>query len=251
MKNAIGYIRVITDEPSGKNKFGLETQKEQIIDYCIKNNYNIVKWFNDEDESSAKEHFGFDEILYGEIINPPYEAVIVAKSNCVARDIKLYYYYKLLLQKKNIELYSVTEDFGQMSAFVDILEDFTTLVAQMERDNINKRTTAGRAVKAARGGYSGGRPPYGYTPQNGKLVIVPKEAEIVRYVISAKDSGVTYQAICDKLNSEGKTNRSGTKFSISTIQVIVENKKLYQGMYRYGKSGEWVKGQQEPILNEV
>ena len=82
------------------------------------------------------------------------------------------------------------------------------------------------------------------------MTIVPEEAEVVRYVISAKESGETYQNICDKLNAEGKTNRSGTKFSISTLQVIIENKPMYQGMYRYGKGSEWIKGQHEPILKD-
>ena len=160
----------------------------------------------------------------------------------------MYYYYKMLLTKKNVKLVSIAEDFGQFGVFANMLEAFTLCVAEMERDNITKRTSSGRKIKAARGGYSGGRPPYGYRPQNGTLVIVPDEAEIVKYVINAKHQGDTYQMICDNLNGDGKTNRSGTKFSISTLQVIIENTPLYCGMYRYGKTGEWVKGEHEPIL---
>ena len=87
-----------------------------------------------------------------------------------------------------------------------------------------------------------------YIIENGKLVIVPEEAEVVRYVIGAKDAGETSQHICDTLNAQGKTNRSGTKFSISTLQVIIDNKPLYEGRYRYGKDSEWIHGEHEPIL---
>ncbi len=62
------------------------------------------------------------------------------------------------------------------------------------------------------------------------------------------DEGQTYKAVVEHLNAEGKTNRSGTNFSISTVQTIYENKKVYQGYYRYGKNAEWVKGVHEPIL---
>lgn len=248
MKNVVAYIRVSTDGQCGDDKFGLDVQKKTILDYCETNDYHIAQWFVDEGESGAKERPGFDEIVYGEVANPPFEAVVVAKSDRVARDINIYYYYKMLLTKKNIKLISIAEDFGQFGVFANMLEAFTLCVAEMERENINKRTSGGRKVKAAQGGYSGGRPPYGYTPRNGKLVIVPEEAEVVRYVIEAKDSGRTYLSICDDLNTQGKTNRSGTKFSISTLQVIVDNKPLYQGMYRYGKDAEWVKGVHEPIL---
>ena len=40
---------------------------------------------------------------------------------------------------------------------------------------------------------------------------------------------MTCQTICDSLNDEGKPNRSGMKFGISTLQVIIDNKLLYQG----------------------
>nr|DAE12266.1 MAG TPA: integrase [Siphoviridae sp. ctMgg26] len=250
MKNVVAYIRVSTDGQLGEDKFGLDAQRKQIIEYCAKNDMNILKWYSDEGESGAKYRPGFDAIVYGEVNNPPYEAVVVAKSDRVARDINIYFYYQGALLRKNIELISICEDFGQFGVFANMLKAFTLTCAEMERDNINKRTSGGRKIKAARGGYSGGRPPYGYAPQNGKLVIVPEEAEVVRFVIQSKEKGMTYQMICDSLNDAGKTNRSGTKFSISTLQVIIENKPLYQGMYRYGKGSEWVKGVHEPILSE-
>ena len=81
-----------------------------------------------------------------------------------------------------------------------------------------------------------------------KQILRDNQQEVVRYVINAKDEGATFQKICDALNKEGKTNRSGTKFSISTLQVIIDNKPLYQGMYRYGKDSEWVQGEHEAIL---
>ena len=248
--NVVAYVRVSTDGQLGEDKFGLDAQREQIIEYCAKNDMNILKWYSDEGESGAKCRPGFDEIVYGDVTNPPYEAVVVAKSDRVARDINVYFYYQGALLRKNIKLISICEDFGQFGVFANMLKAFTLTCAEMERDNINKRTSGGRKIKAARGGYSGGRPPYGYTPQKGKLVIVPEEAEVVRFVIQSKEKGMTYQMICDSLNNAGKTNRSGTKFSISTLQVIIENKPLYQGMYRYGKGSEWVKGVHEPILKK-
>ena len=249
MKNVIGYIRVSTDGQVGEDKFGLEAQRQQIEEYCKRNELNIIKWYSDEGESGAKYRPGFDEIVYGDVENPPYEAVVVAKSDRVARDINVYFYYQGALLRKGIELISITEDFGQFGVFANMLKAFTLTCAEMERDNITKRTSAGRYVKSAQGGYSGGRPPFGYKAEDRKLAIEPDEADIVRTVFRMKDDEKkTYKAVCDYLNAMGKTNRSGTKFSISTIQVIYENKNMYKGFYRYGKNEEWVKGQHEPIL---
>ena len=249
MKNVVAYVRVSTNNQCKEDKFGLEAQREQIIEYCEKNGLNIVRWYSDEGKSGAKERPGFNEIVYGDVTNPPFEAVVAAKSDRVARDFELYYYYKYALRRKKIELISVTEDFGAMGAFSGIMEKFTAMAAELERDNIQKRTSAGRKIKSSLGGYSGGRAPYGYKVENHSLIINQDEAITVRIIFRMKDTEKkTYKEIVNFLNDLGKTNRSGTKFSISTVQTIYENKKVYQGMYKYGKDANWVKGVHEPIL---
>lgn len=242
------YIRVSTDGQTGEDKFGLDVQKEQICDYCRRNDHEIIAWFSDEGESGAKERPGFDEIVYGDVSNPPYEAVIVAKSDRVARDINIYYYYKMMLKKKDISLISIAEDFGQFGVFANMLEAFTLCVAEMERDNITKRTSSGRKAKASSGGYSGGRAPMGYMVRDKKLVINPEEAEVVRFIFEHKFAGDTMLGTMNALNAAGYKTRNGKEFLISTVQSIWNNERTYRGEYRYGKDGEWVQGQHEPIL---
>lgn len=250
--NVVAYTRVSTEGQVGEDRYGLEAQRRDILAYCEAHDMTVVRWFTDEGESGAKLRPGFDEIVYGDSVNnPPYEAVVVAKSDRVARDINIYYYYKLLLMKKDLKLISVAEDFGQMGVFSTMLEAFTLCCAQMERENITKRTSAGRKVKAAQGGYSGGRAPMGYRVENGALVIEPREARIVRLVFELRDNGASMQGIVDWLNENGYQTRAGKGFVISTVQSILGNRKTYEGYYRYGKNGEWVRGQQTAILEEV
>ena len=251
MKNVVAYIRVSTDNQCGEDKFGLEAQREAIIDYCKRNDMNILKWYADEGESGAKLRPGFDSIVYSQDVgNPPYEAVVVAKSDRVARDINIYYYYKMMLRKKDMNLISVAEDFGQMGVFASMLEAFTLCCAEMERKNITARTSGGREVKASQGGYSGGRSPYGYTALNHQLVIIPEQAEVVRVIFKLKDRGCKFREICEELNRRGYKTRSGTEWLPSSLQVILNNRKTYEGYYKYGSKQEWVKGQHEPILRD-
>ena len=246
--NVVAYIRVSTDGQCGEDKFGLDNQRSIINEYCEKNNMTIQRWFTDEGESGAKTRPGFDEIVYGDVTNPPYEAVIVAKSDRVARDINIYFYYKMLLRKKNIRLISIAEDFGQFGVFANMLEAFTLCVAEMERENINKRTAGGRKIKASLGGYSGGTAPMGYKVANKCLVIDPREAEIVRLIFERREAGKSMRAIADELNERGYKTRGGGNFPVSTIQGILNNERTYRGEYKYGSNGEWVRGQHEPIL---
>lgn len=249
MKNVIAYVRVSTDQQCGDDRFGLDAQREMISVYCRKNSMNVVQWVTDEGESGAKDNRpGFDRILYGDITNPPYEAVVVAKTDRVSRDIEMYFHYSYVLRLKNIELISVQEDFGENKIFASILRSFIIASAQAERDAITKRTSGGRAVKSAKGGYSGGRSPMGYKVFGGQLVINEEEAPLVRRIFELREQGKSMQAISDQVNSEGFKGRKGGKVTNSTICSIINNRKTYEGWYRYGKNGEWVKGQHEPIL---
>lgn len=248
MKTAIGYLRVSTDGQA-ENGFGLDSQKEQITSFAAAHDYQITSWLRDEGVSGASDDRpAFNEIIYGEVSNPPVEAVIVAKSDRVARDINLYFYYKYMLTKKCIRLVSVSEDFGQLGMFASVLEAFTATMAQMERDNITRRTSSGRNQKAKTGGYSGGRVPYGYKVVDGKLEIEPREADAVRMMFKLREKGWSYRKISDHLESEGFRTRINTPFTYGGVQGIVKNRMTYEGKYKYGDMENWIDGLHEPIL---
>lgn len=249
MRLGVGYIRVSTEAQCGDDRFGIESQKHAILTYSEKNDIKIVEWFIERGVSGAKDNRPeFTKILNGEIKNPPIEVVVVAKNDRVARDIQLYYVYKYMLGQKNLELISVSEDFGQFGMFAPVLEAFLASMAQVERELITSRTSGGRAQKASKGGYSGGRPAYGYQAVNGELAIVEDEAEVVRMIFRLRDEGMTYEAIANALNEQGILTRKGNQWKFGTVRTVLENEPLYRGMYKYGDVGEWVPAIHEPIL---
>lgn len=253
MKQAVAYMRVSTNAQAGEEAFGLDAQKEQIIEYCKANDITIVDWFIDEGVSGADEcKPGLDSIIAGAATNPPVEMVITAKNDRISRKVEYYYAYKIKLQGVGIKIVSVAEDFGRESMFTPILEALTAAIAEVERNTIMARTSGGRKAKASKGGYSGGRTPYGYVADKNirGMVIVPEQADVVRMIFAMKKSGSTYQQIVDELNKNGCVNKSGGKWAISSVQVILGNENTYRGMYKYGKNGEWVQGVHEPILTE-
>ena len=248
MKHAIGYVRVSTEDQD-ENGLGKQAQIERITKYAEKNGYLILDWKIDGGVSGASEDRPeFNEIVYGEVANPPVEAVLVAASDRVSRDINIYFGYRWLLSKKDIELVSAEMDFGQFGIFSSVIETFVSTMGQMERDSIQMRTSGGRAQKAKRGGYAGGSTPLGYRPQDGQMVIVPEEAETVRRIFEMHDSGRTLREIADVLNEEGRKTKRGKAFNHVTVHVIVNNRPTYEGMYKYGDMNDWVQGQHEPIL---
>lgn len=136
----------------------------------------------------------------------------------------------------------------------NVYRSLMLFVAEQERKNIMKRTSGGRSIKSQRGGYSGGRPPYGYEARNHCLMLLESEAEIVSKIFEMKYQRYTLQDIIDHLTSSGIRSRSGGAFTLSTISGILSNEKLYKGYYRYKGSPDpkaWVKGEHEAILPDV
>ena len=252
MKRAVAYCRVSTDGQVGEDKFGIESQREQIKEYCEKNDIEVVQWFIDEGVSGTdRRRPALDKILGGEITNPPIQYVIVAKSDRLARKVELYYGFKSRLAEMNIEIISVSEDWSAQDRLAAmIIENFIAVVADIERENIRVRTSGGRRIKAKQGGYAGGRAPMGYKIVDHQLVINEDEAPVVRFIFENKKAGNTMLGTVKALNDAGYKTRNGKPFVISTVQSIWNNEKTYRGYYKYGKDGEWVKGVHEPILKE-
>lgn len=244
LHNAVGYIRVSTQGQA--DKFGEEAQRNAIEMYALENHYIITKWYYDEVTGVSDDRPSFNELL-AESCNPPTEAVIVFKSDRIARDMKLYYYYLYQLERRNVRLISINEDFGD-SEFSGIYRALTLFFAEQERKNIALRTKGGRKVKAKKGEYAGGREPFGYRSVDGCLTAVPLEREIVVYIFKRRLEGASMNGIATELQNCGYTNRSGGVIGFSNVRSICRNVKLYKGYYKYGKDSQWIKGTHEPFL---
>ena len=246
---AIGYLRVSTEEQATEG-FGLDEQKEMILAYARRNNMYILDWYIDKGVSGVKERRpAMDELLFGEIHNPPVEYVLVAKSDRIARDIKLYYYYLMLMEKKGMKLVSVSEpvvDDG--SGMGNIYRSLMLFVAEQERKNITIRTMGGRKQKAKQGGYGGGRPPYGYRAFDGELVVVQHEAKIIRKVFELFDAGIGMTQIARLFNQHGIPTRTGSKWSSTMISNVLGRKDFYEGKYSYSDVESI--GRYEPLLKD-
>lgn len=246
-QKAVGYIRVSTNAQAEDDKFGISSQKEIIESYAKANDYELVKFYIDEGISGVKEtRPELDKILYS-TDDVEYSTVIVAKSDRVARDIKLYFYYLYTLEKKNIKLVSVSEDFNDDMGLGNVYRSILLFVAEQERKNICARTSGGRNIKARSGGYAGGSVPYGYEVVEGRLEVNEAEKPIVQLVFKELDIGLSYNKICKELSSLGYKTRKGGDFTSSNIQSIKNNQKVYEGYYKYG-ANEYVKGKHQALI---
>lgn len=248
MESVVGYIRVSTDNQAKEDRYGIDAQKEIIAGYCQRNNMYISEWYVDVESGAKEERKELNKLIYGREIANGVSGIVVAKSDRIARDINIYFFYKHELLKNGIKLISVTEDFGQMGIFSSILEAFVICIAEQERLNITQRTATGRKVKSKTGGYSGGRPAYGYKVVDHQLVIEENEAKVVQFIFGMYKNGYTFEEIQAELTRRKIPTRKGRMlWSLGTISQILNNKMLYMGWYQYGQM-DYVRGVQQPII---
>lgn len=246
----VGYVRVSTSGQVGENANGLEAQEARIRAYCEENGHELLKIFREEAVSgAAEERPELDKLLFGEIGNPPVEAVIVDCVDRLARNIELYYAYKAKFTQKNMKLISIKEGFEQFGEFGRVLEAMIAAMAELERSNIARRMAGGRRVKAEKGGYIGGKAPYGYASQNKKLVIVPEQAEAVREIFRLHGEGKSPYFISKIMADSGFLDlRRGVPIARTTIIEILGNENKYRA--RRDIDGVYLPLDHEPILTD-
>lgn len=250
-RNAIAYCRCSTQGQVGEDKFGLDAQKDAIREYAQANNFKIVAWCEDVVSGVSDDRPELNKILYGDdVANPPFEAVIVFKSDRVARDIQLYFHYSFLLRRKGVELIAVNDSFKDVPAeYKNVIQSFVIFSAEQERKNIAMRTSHGRRIKAINGGYAGGRVPFGYNVIDGALVPNEVEAQIICEIFKLADDNVKQADIVRYLNDNGFRSKTGGEWKQNKIAYIIKNRKLYQGYIKYGKDAKWVQGVHTPIID--
>lgn len=72
---------------------------------------------------------------------------------------------------------------------------------------------------------NGGRHKFGFQVIDGESVLTERGRAIVKRIFELRDAGYTYRRISD---DEGVHHLDGRKLNISTIQIILKNRKIYE-----------------------
>lgn len=238
MKKACVYTRVSTDAQGEDGKVSLPEQ-ERMAKACIESKgWRYVRTYEDNGYTGRNTNRPALQEMLNDVREGKIETIVIFKLDRLSRkQTDTMNIIENDILQHNVDLVSLNETLDTTTpwgrAMIGILSSFN----QLESENIALRTTMGRYATAREGGYAGGKPPLGYKAVNGKLEIVPEEAEIVRKVFEMRANHMTMQAIADSLNEMGYRSKKGKEFKHSSIQTILANEDTYRGNYRYGKEG--------------
>ncbi|MDD5044864.1 MAG: recombinase family protein [Candidatus Omnitrophica bacterium] len=184
--------------------------------------------------------------------------VVVYKVDRLSRSLLDFAELLSVFEDHGVTFVSVTQHFNTQNSMGRLTLNILLSFAQFEREIISERTRDKMGAAKRKGKWIGGRPPLGYNidKDKHKLVINPKEAELVRKIFDLyieKRSLLSVTMIMNDLRyttkqytSETGKKFGGIQFTSNGIQLILRNP-LYIGKVSY--QGELYPGEHEAIIS--
>jgi len=221
---AIGYVRVST-EGQAEDGVSLDAQESKIRAWAELNGAAEVRIFKDAGISGSRSDNrpGLQAAL-GAV--SPGDVLIVYSLSRLSRSTKETLTLSEVLQKKDVDLVSLSEKIDTTSAAGKMVFRLLAVLSEFERDQISDRTKAALQYKKQNGEKTGGDVPFGYRARSGKLYADPKEQEAVRLILDRREKGESLRDICRDLEAAGHQRKSGgTHWHPQSVLSIIEREK--------------------------
>lgn len=239
MEQAIGYIRVSTDQQD------FERQRDEIVRYA-KDKFTVVKIFEDKQSGSDYDtRVGFQDLLIYLDENPHIKVIIFDEISRMGRDTVMQVTTYKELTRKGVRVY--TRGKGEFASNKEDGLLFTVLsaIADYEKQTIIDRTSSGRR-KVVRDGFTQiSNRPYGYniifTQKKDRQVlkrqfikINDEEAKNIRKMFEIVDKNGTAFDVLRYLKAHHvKPLRSKEWGKTSVLRIL--HSTTYYGEWQFGK----------------
>lgn len=231
------YIRVSTEEQAITG-FGLAVQRDRCRAMAVVKDWSDVVEYADEGISGTKEAADrpglqalLDAVSQGDVT-----AVIVLSLDRLGRKTRIVLDLIEHLTKHDVVLVSCKESLDTATPQGQFVLTMFAALAQLERDTIVERTTAGRNARGKQDGEKGGRVPFGYSRTEQGIEVDQAAAVLVRCIFGLKLQGQSLRTIARGLPGSGP---QGGNWGPSSVSAVLANEDAYRGGQRGDSSVRW------------
>jgi DNA invertase Pin-like site-specific DNA recombinase len=253
------YTRKSTEEGLEQEFNSLDAQREAGENYIASQQHEgwmlLPERYDDGGFSGGSMERPALQRLMRHIEDGKVDVLVCYKIDRVSRSLLDFARLMAILEKHNVALVSVTQQFNSGTPMGRLILNILFSFAQYERDIIQERIRDKIAMAKKRGKNCGGVPPLGYDIVGGKLVINPKEAELVREIFTRFLEVGSAAEVARRLREEGKTTKDwitkkgtphkGKPLQANAIYNVLHNRKYVGDMPHLDKV---YKGEQEAIV---
>jgi DNA invertase Pin-like site-specific DNA recombinase len=201
----------VSSEEQADSRAGLEAQRSAIQHECERRGWQVVEVIEDAGFSAKDLKRPGVRAALEELERGHADALVVSKLDRLSRSMLDFTAVMAKAQKQGWALVALDCAVDTTTPAGEAMAHVLATFAQFERRLIGQRTREALAVKKKQG-VRLGRPPS----------IPPKTARRIR---SMRNRGLTLQAICDKLNSEGvATPREGSVWRPTSLRAVLRTR---------------------------
>ena len=219
------YARVSTD--SNEQLLSLETQKEHYDSYIKAHpEWEYAGLYYDEGISGTKMDKRNSLLqMLKDCEDGKIDKVITKSISRLSRNTTDTLEMVRKLSKLGIYIFFEKENIDTEHMSSELMLTILSSIAESESRSISENSKWSIRHRFEAGTYIISYPPYGYENKDGKMVIVPDEAEVVKAIFSMALSGDGSHRIANVLNEMNIPSKKGAKWHPSTVQGILKNEK--------------------------
>lgn len=258
MKRCAIYTRKSTEEGLDQAFNSLDAQREACENYILSQKSEgwraITTKYDDGGISGGHMERPALKALMGEIDDGNVDIIVVYKVDRLTRSLADFAKLVERFDKHEISFVSVTQQFNTSNSMGRLTLNVLLSFAQFEREVGAERVRDKIAASRKKGIWTGGNPPLGYDNVDKKLVLIEKEAEIVREIYAQYLEHGCVRSIIKHANEKGwvtkrRANGSGGKLlSRGPIYHMLKNP-LYASLMKTG--GKLYDGQHKAIVDRA
>jgi site-specific DNA recombinase len=221
----VGYCRVSTDEQVS-NGVSLDAQEEKIRAYCKAKDWDLVEVIRDEGLSAKNlNRAGLQSILSRVSKRNGkrgFDGILVCKLDRITRSVGDLAYLNKLFEANKVAFISIQEAVDTSTASGRLFHNIIACLSEWERGVISERTRDALRHKRSNGQLAG-EVPYGYeVAEDGKtLVPIPNEQEILKTILSLRESSMSYRKIAGQLNAMRVATKKGHQWLTESVRSVV------------------------------
>ena len=250
---AVGYLRVSTEEQALEG-YSISSQKNQIIECCKANQYELIDFYADEGVSGKSLKRPKVMELIADVKAHKFDIIVIYRLDRLSRSLKDLADLIELFDKFNVLIKSTSEELDISSLSGRAMIQMLGVFAEFERGSISERIIV-NLEQRVRDGYfhsPGGMFGYTYDKENKIYNINPEEAAIIQEIFAMHQSGLGVNAICRSLNSRGiKTARGRTFYRSFIARMLRDGWHLCGKLHRKTRSGEIIHKDAINILEAI
>jgi site-specific DNA recombinase len=231
----LGYVRVSRVAGRGDDLVSPEIQRKKIEEWAALHDAEIVRWFDEIDQPGSK----LERPLFQEALRlceeGKAEGIAVYRLDRFARSVIHGLECIRRLEQANARFVSVSEGFDAGTDVGRLVLTILFAFAELELAKITQSWNDAVMQAIEAGKYISAKPPVGYRKgEDGRLVIDPEIAPIIRRAFQLRTRGKSYRELAEYLDSTGvKTAWGSPHWSASTAGKILTNR-AYLGEARHG-----------------